>query len=72
LVFSGGIGENAPEVREWICEGLGFIGIGINKKRNNSNAQVISKNKSKTAVYVIHTDEELMIAKTTSKIINHN
>ena len=71
LVFSGGIGENAPEVRKRVCEGLGFIGIEINEKQNNSNAQVISKNKSNTAVYVIHTDEEWMIAKTVSKMIKY-
>jgi acetate kinase len=70
LVFSGGIGENATEVRKRVCEGLGFIGIEIDEKQNNSNAQVISKNISDTAVYVIHTDEEWMIAKTVSKMIN--
>ena len=70
LVFSGGIGANAPEIRKRICEKLGFIGIEINEKQNNSNAQVISKNISDTAVYVIHTDEEWMIAKTVIKMIN--
>jgi acetate kinase len=71
LVFSGGIGENAPEVRTRICKGLGFLGIGIEEKRNEANAPVISTNTGQTTVRVIHTDEEWMIAKTVNQIINH-
>ena len=71
LVFSGGIGENAPEVRARICEGLGFLGIGIDEKRNKTNAPVISKDYGQTTVRVICTDEEWMIAKTVNQIINH-
>ena len=70
LVFSGGIGENAPEIRSRICEGLGFLGIEIDEKQNKTNALVISTDKGKAAVYVIHTDEEWMIAKTVSQMIN--
>jgi acetate kinase len=70
LVFSGGMGENAPEIRSRICEGLGFLGIEIDEKRNKTNAPVISTDKGKTVVRVIHTDEERMIAKTVSKMIN--
>jgi acetate kinase len=70
LVFSGGIGENAPEVRTRICEGLGFLGIGIEEKRNKANAPVISTNSGITTVRVIHTDEEWMIAKTVSQMID--
>jgi acetate kinase len=70
LVFSGGIGENAPEVRARICEGLGFLGIGIEEKRNKANAPVISATSEITTVRVIHTDEEWMIAKTVSLMIN--
>jgi acetate kinase len=71
LVFSGGIGENAPEVRTRICEGLEFLGIGIDEKRNKANSPVISKDSGQTTVRVIHTDEEWMIAKTVNQIINH-
>ena len=71
LVFSGGIGENAPEVRARICEGLEFLGIGIEEKRNKANSPVISTDSGQTTVRVIHTDEEWMIAKTVSQIINH-
>ena len=42
LVFAGGIGENAPLIRERICDGLGFLGIELNQKRNAKNAPLIS------------------------------
>ena len=72
LVFAGGIGENCPVIRSRICEGLGFLGIGIEEKQNKVNAPVISTNKGQAVVRVIHTDEEWMIAKTVSQIINHS
>ena len=71
LVFSGGIGENAPEVRTRICEGLGFLGIELGENRNRANAAVISTDNGQVAVRVMHTDEEWMIAKTVSQIMNH-
>ncbi|MGB9434937.1 MAG: acetate/propionate family kinase [Candidatus Acidiferrum sp.] len=64
LVFSGGIGENAPAVRARICDGLGFLGIELEEKRNARNEGVISAAASQVAVRVIRTDEERMIAKT--------
>jgi len=64
LVFAGGIGENAPIVRARICDGLGFLGIEIDEKRNAANEGVISAAAGRVAVRVIHTDEALMIAKT--------
>jgi len=64
LVFAGGIGENAPTVRARICEGLKFLGIELEEKRNAANEGVISTAASRVAVRVIHTDEEYMIAKT--------
>ena len=63
LVFAGGIGENAPTVRARICEGLGFLGIELEQKRNEVNESVISSAASRVAVRVIRTDEEQMIAK---------
>jgi len=63
LVFAGGIGENAPLVRERICGGLGFLGIELNHRRNAKNAPVISGDAGRVAVRVIRTDEELMIAR---------
>ena len=64
LIFAGGIGENAPTVRTRICVGLGFLGIELEEKRNLTNVGVISTAASRVAVRVMHTDEELMIAKT--------
>ena len=71
LVFAGGIGENCPEIRSRICEGLGFLGIKIEEKVNKKNARIVSKDKGSVTVWVIHTDEELMIAKSVNEIINH-
>ncbi len=70
LVFAGGIGENCPVIRSRICEGLGFLGIGLDEKQNRKNARIISKEKESVDVRVIHTDEEWMIAKTVSRILN--
>ncbi len=73
LVFAGGIGENSPEVRSRICKGLEFLGIELEEKRNTANSPIISANKVKAVIVrVIHTDEEWMIAKIVSKIININ
>ena len=63
LVFAGGIGENAPTVRARICEGLNFLGIELNDTRNVGSGAVISADTSRITVRVIHTDEELMIAR---------
>ena len=66
LVFAGGIGENAPLVRTRICGGLGFLGIELDEKQNLTNLGVISKVARREVVHVMHTDEELMIAKIVS------
>jgi acetate kinase len=63
LVFAGGIGENAPAVRERICEGLGFLGVRIDRRRNARNAGLISPDGGRVKVRVIHTNEEWMIAR---------
>jgi acetate kinase len=67
LVFAGGIGENSPAVRRRICEGLGFLGLSIDGKRNRANAPLISS--GSVAVRVIRTDEELMIARSASRLL---
>jgi len=64
LVFAGGIGEKAPTVRARICDGLGFLGIELEEKRNAANERVISTSTGRVAVRVILTDEEQMIAET--------
>ena len=63
LVFSGGIGENAPSVRTRICEGLSFLGIALDETLNLASAEVISNDASPVCVRVIRADEELMIAR---------
>lgn len=70
LVFAGGIGENAPLIRKRICEGLGFLGIELDKKRNATNAPLISQHKKRVKVRVIHADEELMIARSAIRILH--
>jgi acetate kinase len=69
LIFAGGIGENAQTVRARICEGLEFLGIELEEKKNAKNEGLISANASRVAVRVIHTDEEIMIAKTVCRIL---
>jgi acetate kinase len=64
LVFAGGIGEKAPLVRARSCDGLGFLGVELEEKRNAANEGVISIDASRVTVRVIRTDEELMIAET--------
>jgi acetate kinase len=70
LVFAGGIGENAPTVRARICDGLAFLGIELEEKRNAANEGMISAAASRVAVRVMHTDEEWMIAKTVCRVLN--
>jgi acetate kinase len=69
LVFAGGIGENAPTVRARICDGLEFLGVELEKKRNAANADLISAADGRVAVRVIRTDEEQMIAKTVCRVL---
>ena len=66
LVFSGGIGENAPLIRRRICHGLGFLGIALDARRNLRNSARISTAASRVTVRVIPTDEEVMVARAVS------
>lgn len=70
LVFSGGIGEHSPEVRFRICDGLEFLGIELDEIKNMNNRTIISTDKSKIKVYVIQTNEELMMAKLVNTFLN--
>jgi acetate kinase len=63
IVFTGGIGEHAPAVRQQICQGLGHLGVRLDPERNAAHRDVISVDGSSVAVRVIATDEELVIAK---------
>ena len=72
VVFTGGVGENGVEARERVVEYLEFLGTKLDKEANNKRGDeiMISTPDSKVPVYVIPTNEELMIARKTQKIVN--
>ncbi len=69
LVFTAGIGENAPLIRKRICHGLGFLGVELDRKLNAKNAALISPDAGRVKVRVIHTGEEIMIARSVTRIL---
>jgi acetate kinase len=69
FIFTGGIGENAYEVREEVCRDLEFLGIEIDEERNKSKSNIISSDSSRVKVLRIATNEELVIALDTAKIV---
>ena len=69
LVFTGGIGENAPLVRERICDSLECFGIALEPDRNDASAPVISTDGAPVTVRVVTTNEELMIARHTWRVL---
>ena len=73
IVFTGGIGENAPESREVICNGLEFMGVKFSSEKNKGKKGkevIISDDDSKVIVMVVPTNEELVIAEDTLKIVS--
>ncbi len=69
LVFTGGIGERAPFVREKICQGLGYLGLRLDPDKNEAHVPLISAPDSPCAVRVIRTNEDLMIARHTRRVL---
>jgi acetate kinase len=69
LVFAGGIGENSPTLRARICDGLGFLGIEIDPDRNAGKEGLVSREGARVKVRVIPTDEEIVIAKSTARLL---
>jgi acetate kinase len=69
LIFTAGVGENAPAIRWRICEGMEFLGIRLDSGRNDINASIISTEESPCIVRVMRTDEDLMIARQTNDLI---
>jgi len=69
LVFTGGIGENAAEVRKEVCKDLSYLGIDIDDLKNDANEELISEESSRVKVFRIPTNEELVIALDTAKIV---
>ena len=72
LIFTGGIGENAPAVRQRICQNMSFLGIYLDDQRNAANAAIISLEDDHVTVRVMRTDEDLMIARHTYTLIREN
>lgn len=73
VVFTGGIGENAPEIRARICEGMEWAGLKIDPEKNQPTVAregLISSDDSKLLAYAIPTDEELLIARDTVRVIH--
>lgn len=70
LVFTGGIGANAPSIRDKICAGLEYLGIVIDPKRNEEGARIISTENNKCIVEAVATNEELMIAQHVRRLLN--
>lgn len=73
ILFTAGTGENRADIREWVMEGFEFMGVDFDFEANNNFIRgenfKLSKDSSKVAVYVIPTDEELMIAKITERLV---
>ncbi len=72
IAFTGGIGENDPELRRYVCENLTFVGAKIDNEKNQSRGKEvkISTPDSKVDIFVIPTNEELAIARDTLAIIS--
>jgi len=69
LVFTGGIGEGAPAVRERICAPLGWLGIALDSDHNAAGERVISSAASRVVVQVIAADEESVIARHSVRLL---
>jgi acetate kinase len=69
LVFSGGIGEHAAEIRARACEGLEFLGIAVDGRKNAAGAPLISAGGGRIQVRVIPTDEEAMMAREAARLL---
>lgn len=69
VVFCGGIGEHAWRVRKRVCDGFEWLGIVLDDARNRSGETMISTDASNVQVFVIRTDEEMMIARHTASLM---
>jgi acetate kinase len=69
IVFTGGIGENSPEIRRRICEGLSWVGLEMDGFRNARGEERISAEGSRMAAYTIRTDEERVIAREAFRLL---
>ncbi|HEU4585446.1 MAG TPA: acetate kinase, partial [Gemmatimonadaceae bacterium] len=72
LVFTGGIGENAAEVRARVCASLDCFGIELDAEANAAGEPIISRDGAPVTVHVINTDEESVIARHTLRVIRQS
>jgi acetate kinase len=70
VVFTGGIGENAPTIRERVCQGAAWLGIELAAAANTTGGPRISAPGSRVSAWVIPTNEEIMIARHTQRVLN--
>ena len=69
IVFTGGIGENSAEIRERVCRDAAWLGVQLDEAANQAGGPRISTAASKTAAWVLPTNEELMIARHTRRVL---
>ncbi|MGJ4952019.1 acetate/propionate family kinase [Bradyrhizobium sp. HKCCYLS20291] len=69
IVFCGGIGEHAWQIRERVCAGFGWLGIALDAGRNRASETLISSDGSAVRVFVINTNEEMMIARHSAALL---
>ena len=70
LVFTAGVGENSVRIRRAIAAKLAWLGVSLDTDANAKHARLISRPESRVAVYVLPTDEELMIARHTWSLLS--
>jgi acetate kinase len=74
IIFAGGIGENSAKIRSLVCQEMNWLGVELDEEKNrmheNESESVISVDSSKVNVWVIPTNEELLIARDTVRLIN--
>jgi acetate kinase len=69
LVFTGGIGENAVTIRDRVCQDAAWLGVQLDEAANNSGGPRISSQDSRVSAWVVPTNEELMIAQHTRRVL---
>jgi len=69
IVFTGGIGENSAEIREWVCRGAAWLGVQLDEAANRAGGPRIGTAASRASVWMLPTNEELMIARHTRSVL---
>jgi acetate kinase len=70
VTFTGGIGENNADLREEVLSALRFLGLELDKAANAAHAQLITTSKSKIRALVLKTDEEIVVARETVRVMS--